>query len=233
MLMNSKSYLYLLGGSQAYSDFLEDFISESGGRQARIAILDQSISALNNHKSKIIDPLVDFGVCDFEFIAPDNSGYLNVGKTIDCLKRATGLFIGGGHTPTYHKLYTSEPFKSTIQNHFANGVPVAGLSAGAILCMKECQLTPDETGLKDTMLVTGLSLAKEFVLGVHYSEWDALQEVLEAMTQAQIQTGIGLDEAACIKLENGEIVKIYGQNAFQITLKDFESGEYSQSILKI
>jgi cyanophycinase-like exopeptidase len=59
---------------------------------------------------------------------------------------ATGIFIGGGHTPTYHRLYATEPVRGVIRERYEERIPVAGVSAGALIALDPCVLTPDETG---------------------------------------------------------------------------------------
>ena len=97
--------------------------------------------------------------------------------------------------------------------------------------MKKCQLTPDETGQERLAVVEGLNLADGFIVGVHFTEREALSEVLDTMLTTQTQVGIGIDEPACVVCKNGEIVKVLGKSVYRIEMIDFESATYEEAAL--
>jgi cyanophycinase-like exopeptidase len=75
-------------------------------------------------------------------------------------------------------------------------------------------------------------LANGFVIGVHFTERDALSELLDTMKATQTQLGIGIDEPACVVCKNGEIVKILGRSVYRIEMTDFESATYEKAVLR-
>jgi cyanophycinase len=229
--MLGKTQLYLLGGSPAYSVYANDFVKASGGPDAKIAALVQTRAGWEKHKSEIITPWQDRGITQYEVIVPNEAGLINVEEAITILKRATGVFIGGGHTPTYHQLFATEPIRAVIREQYAKGVPVAGISAGALIAMEKCQLTPDETGKERLQVVEGLNLANGFVIGVHFTEWDAFSDVLDTMKATHAQIGIGIDEPACVMCENGKIVKVLGKSVYRIEMTDFSKMSYAKTKL--
>ena len=229
--MVGKTQLFLLGGSQAYSVYANDFVMASGGPNANVAVLVQTRAGWEKHKSEIVAPWQERGVKQFEVIVPNEAGLLNIEEAISILKRATGVFIGGGHTPTYHQLFATEPIRATIRDQYAKGIPVAGISAGALIAMGKCQLTPDETGKESLQVVEGLNLANSFIIGVHFTEWDALSEVLDTMKATQTQIGVGIDEPACVVCENGKIVKVLGKSVYRIKMTDFSKMSYAKTKL--
>jgi cyanophycinase len=79
----------------------------------------------------------------YDSIAPDEQGVLDLDAVSAKLREATGIFIGGGHTPTYHQLYVTEPIRGMIQERYREGVPVAGVSAGALIALQVCVLFPE------------------------------------------------------------------------------------------
>jgi len=217
-----KTRLYLLGGSPAYTVYADEFVAASGGKNANIAVLVQTRAGWEKHKSEIIDPWKNRGVTQYELVVPDEQGIIDTEKAIAILKNTTGIFIGGGHTPTYHQLFATEPIRAVIRERFENGIPVAGISAGALIAMEKCQLTPDETGKDGLEIVEGLNLANGFIVGVHFTEWDAFSEVVETMKATQTKVGIGIDEPACAVCENGEIVKVLGKSVHRIERKQYD-----------
>jgi cyanophycinase len=230
--MTQKTRLYLLGGSPAYAVYADDFVAASGGNSARIAALAQTRTGWEKHKSEIIAPWKQRGVTHYELIAPNEEGMFDTEKAIGLLKNSTGIFISGGHTPTYHKLFAAEPIRSTIQARYQQGIPVAGVSAGALISMEKCQLTTNETGKDCIEIVEGLSLAKGFVIGVHFAETEgeALSKMLDTMKTTRIEVGIGIDEPACVVCENGEILKVLGKSVHRIEMTDFENTIYEELV---
>jgi len=229
--MGRKTRLYLLGGTLAYSIYAEDFIAASGGKSARVAALVETRDGWTKHQSEITTPWKQQGMTQYEVVVPNEAGILDVEKTSAVLKGATGIFIGGGHTPTYHKLFAAEPIRSIIREQYERGIPVAGVSAGALISMEKCQLTPDETGRDCTEIVEGLSLAQGFVVGVHFTEREALPEMLDTMKATRTRIGIGIDEPACIVCENGEIVQVLGKSAHRIEMTDFVNANFEETVL--
>jgi cyanophycinase len=71
-------------------------------------------------------------------------------------------------------------------------------------------------------IVEGLNLANGFIVGVHFTEWDAFSEVVETMKATQTKVGIGIDEPACAVCENGEIVKVLGKSVHRIERKQYD-----------
>jgi cyanophycinase len=126
------SLLFLLGGSAAFDVVADVFVPAAGGREARIALLLQGGKTWKKYVSDYARPWEQQGASQYDIIVPDEGGILDIEKTSAILHEATGIFIGGGHTPTYHRLYATEPIRSIIRERYQAGVPVAGVSAGAM-----------------------------------------------------------------------------------------------------
>jgi cyanophycinase-like exopeptidase len=62
---------------------------------------------------------------------------------------------------------------------------------------------------------------------VHFNECHALPHVLDAMTLTRTANGIGIDEAACVELHDGQIAEVFGGNAYKITMHDFITQKYT------
>ena len=53
-----------------------------------------------------------------------------------------------------------------------------------------------------------------------------MPHMVEAMIETRTATGLGIDEAACAVLANGELERVLGQSAYKIELTDFEAKTY-------
>lgn len=221
--MPETTRLFLLGGSPAYAVYGDQFVDAAGGAKAHIAALVQTRAGWEKHCDEITQPWRERGVSQFTAITPEPDGILDHANAAAILRDATGIFIGGGHTPTYHRLFATEPIRTILQDKFYRGVPVAGISAGALIAMELCQLTPDETLQSEVQIAPGLNLASGFVIGVHYSERNALPEILEVMAMTKTRLGYGIDEAAGLLCENGSICRVLGKSVYRIEMSDFDN----------
>jgi cyanophycinase len=225
--MNARNLLFLLGGGSTIFDAVaEEFIPAAGGPDATIALLLAGGQGWEDYVSQYTQPWIRRGVTRCYIIVPGKNGAPDLDTALARLRQSTGIFVGGGDTPTYHRLYVADPIRSTIRQRYREGVPIAGLSVGALIAPQVCAIPPEDTGDSRVRIVPGLGLVSGLVVGVHFSEWNALPHMFEAMVETQTATGLGIDEAACAVLENGELERVLGQSAYKIELTDFEAKTY-------
>ncbi len=205
-----KTLLFLLGGSPAYLAYAAEFCAACGGASAEIAILGQSRAGLEKHGNGILQPMQAQGVCKFTWIAPEDDGQMDWAAAAETIQQASGIFICGGNTAVYHKLYVQSPLAGIIRKRFLAGVPLAGVSAGALISMEQLRLSPDETGGEGLRLVRGLGLVSGFVIAVHYSEQGLQTELREVMRRSGSRLGYGIDEPAVLVCEDGQVVRLLG-----------------------
>ena len=230
-LVMVRKLLFLLGGGSAIFDMVaEEFIPAAGGCDSTIALLLTGAQGWEDYVPQYTQPWVRRGITQHHIIVPDENRSLDVDAVSAKLYEATGIFIGGGDTPTYHRLYATEPIRSIIRERYQQGVPIAGLSAGALIAPEVCAIPPEDTGDPSVRIVTGLGLVRGLILGVHFSEWDALPHVLEAMVKTRTAFGLGVDESACAVLENGQLKHVLGHSVYRIEMTDFETRAYKMTI---
>jgi cyanophycinase len=218
--------LFLLGGSAAFDVVAEEFVPAAGGRDATISLLMQGGREWEKYVPDYTEPWIRRGVSRYNPIAPDENGTLDLDAASTRLREATGIFIGGGHTPTYHRLYATEPIRGIIRESYHKGVPIAGVSAGALIAPEICVLPPDETDDGSLQIVAGLGLVSDLIVGVHFTESNALPSVLEAMARTRTRTGWGIDEPACAVFEDGQFKGTLGRSVYEIVMTDFEARAY-------
>jgi cyanophycinase len=225
-MLNSNKRAFLIGGSAAYESMADAFIAAAGGKAAHIALLLQGAEGWQRYLSSYSEPWIRRGVTSYQLIIPESDGELNWEKAEEILRTATAIFIGGGHTPTYHRLYATGPMAALIQERYQQGIPYAGISAGALLALENCVFFSDETPNKTIQIVPGLNLVKDVLIGVHFTATNPLPEVVEAMSRTHTKKARGIDDEACIVYENGNFKGILGQHVFNIEMDDFEKRSY-------
>ncbi len=205
-----QTLLFLLGGSPAYPVCAAEFCAACGGAAAEIAILGQSRAGLEKYGAGILRPMREQGAARFTWIAPGAAGQMDWAAAAVRLRQASGIFICGGNTAAYHCLYVQSPLAGLIRERFFAGVPLAGVSAGALITMEQLRLTPDETGGEGLRLERGLGLVSGFVIAVHYSEQGLDSELREVMRRSGCRLGYGIDEAAVLICEDGKPARHLG-----------------------
>lgn len=224
--MTSRRLLFLLGASAAFDVVAEEFAPAAGGCDSNIALLMQGGRGWEKYVPEYTQPWIQRGVSRYYPIVPREDGTLDLDAISAKLREATGIFIGGGQTLTYHRLYATEPIRSILLESYHKGIPIAGCSAGALIAPEICVVPPDETEDGSIKIVAGLGLVSDLIVGVHFTERKALPSVLEAMVKTQTQTGWGIDEPACAVFEDGQFSHALGRAVYEIVMTDFETKIY-------
>ena len=219
--------LFLLGGGSGILDAVNEAFVAAAGPRPVLALLLQGGPGWERFLPQYLEPWLRRGVQEYTILVPDPRGELDTAAAVAVLRAATGIFIGGGNTEIYRRLYATEPIRTVIREGYRQGVPVAGLSAGAILAAEVALLLPEEAGSDTVEVAEGLGLLPNCVAGVHFTEFDALPDVLTAMRQARVPHALGLDEEAAAVLEDERLRGIIGRGVYRITMTDFATPAYT------
>jgi len=223
--------LFLIGGSEGdiLDSVADEFIPAAGGRDANIALLMIGGPEWEAYLPRYVEPWERRGATKHHVIVPGDDGVLDIHTATSRLREATGIFIAGGRTSTYHGLYASEPIRSVIRERYHEGVPVAGLSAGALISPDICVLRPSRNAPDQPLeIVQGLGLVSDLVVEVHFTEGlGTLPSLLEGMSSTLTRRGLGIDASACAVLENGQLKRVLGRSVYEITMTDFGTRSYT------
>ena len=219
--------LYLVGGTDSgiLDAVAECFVAAAGGTNAAIALLLIGGEGWERYVPRYSEPWEARGVRRVEVIVPGEDGRLDLPAAEVRLREATGIFIGGGRTAAYRELYATEPIRSLIRERHRQGVPVAGLSAGAMIAPEVCMLRPSLRNPGEvSRIVQGLGLVRDLVVEVHFSEGGGtLPSLLEGMAQTQTARGLGIGAGACVVLEDGRLQRVIGRGVYEVEMTDFGS----------
>ncbi len=220
----ARKLLFLLGGSSEIFDAVaEHFVPAAGGADATIALLLRAGPGWQEYVSQYAQPWTRLGVTRHHVIVPADDDALDQEEACTKLRDATGVFIGGGDTAVYHSLYATEPIRSIVRESYQRGVPIAGLSAGAMLLPEICAIPPRDSGDSPARILPGLGLLSGLIIGVHFTERHALPHVLETMASTRTSRALGLDEKSCALLVDGTLERVLCGSVYQIAMTDFGS----------
>lgn len=221
----SNRLLFLLGGP-AFDTVAEEFVPAAGGSSAFIVLLLFSGFKKEEYLPDYIQPWIKRGVSRYHVVVPREDDTIDMDIELAKIHEATGVFIGGGPTLAYHKLYATEPIKTAIRECYYKGVPIAGMSAGALIIPEICVVGLGEKNDVSLEILDGMGLISNIIVGPHFTERNVLSHMLEAMVQTKIHTGWGIDEPACAVFENGQFIKVLGKSIYEVTISDFKSRTY-------
>jgi cyanophycinase len=225
--MADRKTVFLLGGGSTMLDAAASpFIEAAGGRGALPVLLLAGGAGWEAHLPAYVQPWMREGIRRYHVIVPSKGGVLDLEETSARLREATGIMIGGGPTPVYQHLYATEPVRSLIRQRYEQGAPVAGISAGAPIVPDICAIPPEDTGEAVVRIAGGLGLIRNLIVGVHFTEWNALPHVVEAMAETRTPAGLGIDEPGCAVFEEGRLVRILGGPVYRIALQDAERRQF-------
>ncbi|MFA6986920.1 MAG: cyanophycinase, partial [Arenimonas sp.] len=144
------------------------------------------------------------------------------------IARATGVFFTGGNQLSLSTILGGTPVAKLIRSRNAEGVHVAGTSAGASF-ISEHMIAFGEDGASpvagSVRLAPGLGLTNRVIIDQHFRQRDRIGRLLTALAYNPFAVGIGLDEdtAAFISPEN--VLEVEGSGG--ITLIDASGIEFS------
>ncbi|MGM7684954.1 Type 1 glutamine amidotransferase-like domain-containing protein [Cytobacillus sp. Hm23] len=211
-------YLFLFGGSPSLLQANQTFVQKCRGKKAHIALLITYSPKWKEYLSYYAQTWEEIGINSYSVIMPDENNQLDYEQATNTLAQSTGIFIGGGSTYEYHKQYTKSPIKQLIKEHYYNGIPVAGCSAGALISLTDSFISPDESKTKEIEMIKGIGLLSNILIGVHYTEDKQEPYLHSALNQTSIPFGYGIDENACVVFKNEEHLRNIGSSVHSIKM---------------
>lgn len=219
--------LFLFGGRAANFEVTSKaFIDAAGGAQARIALLFPSGDAgWDRNLHWYCDPWLGMGVDEVTPIYPIKDKSFISTSACEDLKRSTGIFMCGGDTRKFHRVYMKGLAKQIIKQAYKSGVPYGGLSAGALLVPHRCLIWGDrmssetnelrlrgsEDGCCEELLLgQGFGFLKGLIIETHFSERGGFSRLLAAMEKAGTPLGIGLDDRILLHLTDETAIRVEG-----------------------
>lgn len=174
-----------------FSDFAVNFIEACGGSKANIAYLMQGEREWEQYfqqyekiflKTKKISFFPVFPSDDFEFEP----------EMIKKLKKATGIFVGGGHTFRFIRAYVESELSPIIKEKYNSGIPYAGLSAGAIITLR-------------------FRFLRKIVLKPHFTQQNRFFQLQKKIRNTKARFGLGLDDGIWLEIEDENEALVCGK----------------------
>ncbi len=224
-----RGYIIPIGGAIDKTrkvDILHRFFELCGGEKSKILVIPTA-SELPTTGPEYVELFETMG---------GKSQFIPVDEREDCfeeriqtkLKTATGIFITGGNQLRLSTILGGTPVAKLIRSLNAEGVHVAGTSAGAAI-MAEHMIaggrngpTPREDGVT---MAPGLGLTNKLIIDQHFRQRDRIGRLMAALSYNPFISGIGIDENTAAFINPEGVFEVVGSGA--ITVLDPEELSHS------
>ena len=216
-----RGYLIPIGGAEEKFDnpeILDRFVDICGGKNARIAIIPTAseMEDTGRNYEKLFRKL---GIRHAQVLQLITREDCQSDKYLDYIEKADGVFMTGGNQLRLSTTLGGTPVAQTIRRRNADGMHVAGTSAGAAFMPEHMIAGGDEGSIPSPDMVTmapGLGLTNSFIIDQHFRQRDRLGRLLTALAYNPFAVGIGLDEDTAAIIKPGDKLEVVGSGGITI-----------------
>jgi cyanophycinase len=227
---SKRGWIIPIGGAEEKENgpqILQRFLDLCGGEKADIVILPTA-SRLADTGGRYEKTFLDLGASKATALTFDTRRDAKELGRLDRIEQATGIFFTGGNQLRLTTILGGTPVAKMIRNRNANGIPVAGTSAGASF-VSEHMIAFGDDGSSPTSgsvrLAPGLGLTNRFIIDQHFRQRDRLGRLLAALAFNPFAIGIGLDENTAAFLGPDNRLEVEGTGS--VTLVDASGMQFS------
>ncbi len=206
---------------------LARFVELSGGSEADIVILPTA-SRLKESGLNYEALFKEMGAARVEVMDFDTRRDCQEENRLARLSAASGIFFTGGNQLRLSTILGGTDVARTIRLRNAQGVTVAGTSAGAGF-LSEHMIAFGREGSSphadSVRLAPGLGLTNRFIIDQHFRQRDRLGRLSAALAYNPFAIGIGLDEDTAAFISPDDTLEVEGSGA--VTVVDAHDLQFS------
>lgn len=217
----SRGYIIPIGGAEEKLDnpeILDRFIAVCGGQESRIGIIPTA-SELEDTGRNYEKLFREIGVKHARVLPFITREDCQNGEDVDYIEKCDGVFMTGGNQLRLSTTLGGTRVAQLIRHRNAEGMHVAGTSAGAAF-MPEHMIAGGSEGSTPTpdkvTLAPGLGLTNTFIIDQHFRQRDRLGRLLTALAYNPFAIGIGLDEDTAAFIKPGDELEVVGSGGITI-----------------
>jgi cyanophycinase len=172
----------------------------------------------HSFRNRYIDIFNRLGVEDVRVVDTEKRENADNPEAIETINQATGVFFTGGNQARITDLLKDTVLDATLHQRFAEGIVIAGTSAGAAM-MPDMMIVEGEAGTNPRLEIARMDRGMGFLPGVvidqHFAQRGRLGRLLSAAAQQPVVLGFGIDENTAIAI-NGSEVEVIGEGAITV-----------------
>jgi len=216
-----RGYIIPVGGAEEKIGdvaILRRFATLCGGPSARIAIIPTA-SSISDTGSRYEDLFQSLGVGTAKSLPIQSRADCEHREWLDLLDTVDGVFLTGGNQLRLSTMIGGTEVAKAIRRRNAEGMHVAGTSAGAAFLSEHMIAFGKEGASPRARIVTlapGLGLTNRVIIDQHFRQRDRLGRLLTALAYNPFAIGIGLDENTAGFIGPDEALEVVGSGALTI-----------------
>jgi cyanophycinase len=206
-------------------DVLPRFVELAGGKRARIAVLPTASETPEEIGENYVKVFGELGAKAVDVVEIKQREDSNSEPVLQVLQEASGIFITGGAQARLVSLLTGTLAMECIRNRNAEGVVVAGTSAGASILAAHMMV--GGTGLAGKSgsaaarkglveLSAGFGLLQDVIIDQHFSQRGRMGRLLSVFAANPGLLGIGLDEDTAVVIDREGCLEVMGSGMVTI-----------------
>lgn len=226
----TRGWIIPIGGGEEKENnpqILQRFVDLCGGAKADIVVLPTA-SKLADTGARYEKIFTGLGAARVTAVDFDSRRACEDAALLARIAEASGIFITGGNQLRLSTILGGTPVAKLIRQRNAEGVHVAGTSAGASF-ISEHMIAFGEEGSSpvagSVRLAPGLGLTNRFIIDQHFRERDRIGRLLTALAFNPFAIGIGLDEDTAAFIGPDNLLEAEGSGG--ITVVDASGIEFS------
>jgi len=225
----NRGYVIPIGGAEAKRKdpvILERFVELCGGDDARILVIPTA--SLLDETGPLYQDLFEGMGAKAVCIPIENRDDCYQEDILATLERASGIFITGGNQLRLSTILGGTPVARAIRRLNAEGVHMAGTSAGAAIVSEHMIAggrsgpSPRESGV---VLAPGLGLTNRAIIDQHFNKRGRLGRLLAALSFNPFACGLGIDENTAAFIAPDGVLEVVGHGT--VTVVDPEDLRHS------
>ena len=229
----SRGHMIPIGGAEDKNDdseILRRFVQLCGAAAGHIAVIPTA-SRRHDTGRRYERVFAELGAGSVDVMTFRSRADCKASKHLDTLDRAQGIFMTGGNQVRLAKTLRDTPVAEKIVARHAQGLHVAGTSAGAAFMPKQMIAgglsgsTP-HTGI--VKMAPGLGLTERLLIDQHFRQRDRLGRLLMALTRNPQAIGIGIDEDTAAFVAPDDTLEVVGTGG--ITIVDAANLEHNADV---
>ncbi|HKI01024.1 MAG TPA: cyanophycinase [Thermoanaerobaculia bacterium] len=210
---------------------LRHFVQASGGTEAGVVVL-ATASEFPETGDRYADIFYALGARTVEVLRIRNrEDALEAGREVHgVLDDATGFFMTGGSQLRISSALGGTQLAATIHRRHADGMVVAGTSAGAAVLPRHMISMGESGGTPRRRLVQmaqGLGFTPDLVIDQHFRRRDRMGRLITALSYNPEPLGVGVDEDTAALIGADGVMSVLGAGA--VTVVDASALRFTDS----
>jgi cyanophycinase len=217
----NRGFIIPIGGAEEKlnnPEILDRFVNLCGGKESRIGIIPTA-SELEDTGRNYEKLFRQIGVKHAQVLPFITREDCQSGSDVQYIEKCDGVFMTGGNQLRLSTTLGGTAVAQLIRRRNADGMHVAGTSAGAAFMPEHMIAGGMEGSTPRPDMVTmapGLGLTNAFIIDQHFRERDRLGRLLTALAYNPFAVGIGLDEDTAAFIRPGDELEVVGSGGITI-----------------